>query len=158
MHKFEPIFWAENESGGRENSGDGAVRSNHRHRKATIVDGISIARIEDVPVTTALMAEMAQVITGGGDGMICGSDAGPAVTGIFGIVEADVPRALFGRFAVHSHILPEIDQHVFDPTLQGKRHDPVNGVFLANPAKIDAHPFARKKNRAGPSLNFAPTD
>src|SRR3954463_8526695 len=98
-NQIQTMLWAENESGGGEDSGEHAIWSNHTDGLASVADGQAAARIENVAIAAAVDGEGTEIVAGGGDGVIGQSDGGPAFAGAIGFFQADIPGIFCRRMA-----------------------------------------------------------
>src|SRR5579862_5977150 len=137
-HHFNSLFGAQNKSRRGQNAGERAVRGNDRHGERPVIDGITGPRIQDVSVTPAFVEKVPDPVARSCHRVIVYGHAGPAAAQVLGILQTNVPGAVFGRLAMHAHVLPEIHHHILDAALERHRQYAVNGVFLADAAQIEA--------------------
>ena len=140
LDQAEAFFGTENEGGGREHAGEGAVGAQHADGKAAVVDGLPGAEIEDVAVAAAADLEAAEVIAGGGDPALPESEPAPAAAGLAGVVEADVPsRPPVRRRADDPHVGAEVDEDSGRAFRGEQFGDLVDGELLADPSEVEVN-------------------
>src|SRR2546430_12964890 len=80
-NQLKALLAAEDECRGGEDSGQHATGRDHADGLATVADGKPGSRIEDMAVAFSIDCEGAEIIAGGGNGLVWPSLGGPAIGG-----------------------------------------------------------------------------
>src|SRR4051794_37045288 len=107
-NQIEALLRAENERGGGENSGQYAGGRDDADGLTTVADGKAVSRVENMAIASPIDRERAEIIAGGGYGVIGQADGGPALARLIGFFQADVPGVFCGRMAGDADVLADV--------------------------------------------------